>query len=412
MLTRRQFLGQSALALAGTTLVPPFLARAAHAAQEGSAVSRYGDETVLVVIQMSGGNDGLNTVVPYGLDGYRDARPTLAMNEHEVLPLTDRLGLHPEMSGLHELYRAGRVAIVQGVGYPNPNLSHFRSLDIWHTAAPDTFESTGWLASSLAATDLAHENPIYAASVTDGLIRALHGNGASVPTIASLPAYQLRTDGRYPNDRPGRLGYANWVCGLDYGTKALEGQIARTAATALASSERVQQAAAAYTSLVEYPAFPLANSLKTVATLMAGELGTRIYYVAFGGFDTHSAQPSAQARLLGGFSNSVAAFFADLGDLGKAENVMLMTFSEFGRRVNENGSQGTDHGTAGPMFLIGPRVRGGLYGEHPSLTDLDSNKNLQFGIDFRAVYGTALEGWLGADQETVLGASYESVGFV
>ncbi len=174
----------------------------------------------------------------------------------------------------------------------------------------------------------------------------------------------------------------------------------------------VQQAAQAYSSDVDYPTFPLGNSLKTVAQLIAGDLGTRIYFVAFGGFDTHAAQPETHARLLGGFSDSVDAFLQDVEGMGYGNRVLLMTFSEFGRRVQENGSRGTDHGTAAPMFVIGPQVKGGLYGEHPSLLDLDDNRNLRFAIDFRAVYGTVLEGWLGADQQSTLGARYENIGFV
>ena len=412
MLTRRQFLGHSAVALGAAALVPPFLARAARAVREEINAGRYGPDTILVVIQMSGGNDGLNTVIPYGLDGYAGARTSIAISERDVLPLTDRLGLHPEMEKLHDLYRAGQVAIVQGVGYPNPNLSHFRALDIWHTAAPDTYETTGWLANHVAATNGADENPIYAASVTDGLNRSLYGPGVTVPAVISLPAYQYRTDGRYPDDRGRQLAYVEWAYGQDYAASVLLGHITSTGANALASSDRVQQAATAYASTVEYPQFPLGNSLKTVAQLMAGDLGTRIYYVAFGGFDTHAAQPNTHARLLRGFSDSVSAFLTDVGELGMRDQVLLMTLSEFGRRVQENGSSGTDHGTAGPMFLIGSRVRGGLYGEHPSLLDLDSNKNLNFGVDFRAVYSTVLDGWLGADSDAVLGAQYENVGFV
>jgi len=411
LLTRRQFLGQSAAAIAATAVVPPFLARAARVAQV-TGLGRYGSDAILVVVQMTGGNDGLNTIVPFGLDGYDDARPNLGMTDANVLPITSRLGMHPEMGKLHELYQAGQVAVVQGAGYPNPILSHFRAMDIWHTAAPDTYETQGWLANHMASTSEDDANPIYAASISGGVVRALYGNGLSVPAIANLNAYQFRTDGRYPNDRVNQLAYANWVYGQNYSSSPFEAHVARTAANAIASSARVQEAASAYASGVEYPTFPLATSLKTVAQLMAGELGTRVYYTAFGGFDTHSAQPNTHARLLGGFSNSISAFLHDVAQMGKSDRVLIMTFSEFGRRVRENGSQGTDHGTAGPMFLIGSQVKGGLYGEHPSLSDLDDNRNLKYEVDFRAVYGTALEGWLGADQMGTLGARYENVGFI
>jgi uncharacterized protein (DUF1501 family) len=415
MLTRRQFLGRSAMAAAGSALLPAlpsFLTRAALAAQQSGAVGAYGNDTILVVIQMSGGNDGLNTVVPYGLDGYYQARPSLGIKQTDVLPLTDQIGLHPSMGKIQELYQQGQVAIVQGAGYANPILSHFRAMDIWQTAAPDAYESRGWLSNYLSSTTIDDGNPIFAASVTGELVRALYGNGISVPTIASMQAYQFRTDGRYASDRPNQLGYANWVYGQDYMSSPLQAYVARTGANAIKSSEEVQAATSAYSSTVTYPNFPLATSLKTVAQLMAAELGTRIFYATVGGFDTHSGQANTQVRLLGGFSDSVSAFLQDAAQMGKADRVLMMTFSEFGRRVKENGSNGTDHGTAGPMFVMGSRVRGGLYGDHPSLTALDDNKNLIYGVDFRSVYGTTLDGWLGADHTLALGARYENVGFV
>jgi uncharacterized protein (DUF1501 family) len=411
MLTRRQFLGRSAAAVAGSAVLPSFLARAALAAQQGGSLGRYGDNTILVVIQMTGGNDGLNTVVPYGLDGYYQARPNLSIKETDVLPLTDQVGLHPAMGKIQELYQAGQVAIVQGVGYANPILSHFRAMDIWQTAAPDSYESRGWLSNFMAASPVDDGNPIFAASVTGELVRALYGNNVSVPTIASMAAYQFRTDGRYAADRSNQMAYANWVNGQDY-TSPAQAHIARTGATAIASSEGVQAAASGYSSAVQYPNFPLANSLKTVAQLMGGELGTRIYYVSFGGFDTHSAQANNHTRLLTGFSDSVGAFLADAAQMGKADRLLLMSFSEFGRRVKENGSAGTDHGTSGPMFLMGSRVKGGIYADHPSLTTLDDGRNLKYGVDFRAVYGTTLDGWLGTDHSLALGTRYENVGFI
>jgi uncharacterized protein (DUF1501 family) len=413
MLTRRSFLANGSRSLAAAAFLPPFLDRVATLAREGRlGAGRHGDDTILVVIQMSGGNDGLNTVVPFGINGYREARPNLGVPAGDVLPLTDSVGLHPSMTQVHQRYQAGQVAIVQGVGYPNPNLSHFRSMDIWHTAEPDAFETTGWLASYLASTTIDDGNPTFAASITDGLSRALYGSGVSVPAIAGLQQYQFRTDPQYQNDRAPRLAAADRIHHLDYRGSPLQDHVAQTAINAISSSERVQAAAQAYSSSVDYGNFPLANSLKTVAQLIAGNLGTRIYYVAFGGFDTHSAQAAAHARLLGGFSAAVDAFLTDVAAMGKGPQTLIMGFSEFGRRVRENGSQGTDHGTAGPMFVIGQQVSGGLYGSHPSLTDLDRNGNLLHGIDFRAVYGTALEGWMGADQRAALGSRFEDVGFV
>lgn len=412
MSTRRAFLQRGGLALVGSGLLPSFLSRAAWAAQDGGVTSRYGADTILVVIQMQGGNDGLNTVVPYGYDGYYTARPNLAIKEADVLPLTEHLGLHPEMGEIAERFTAGQVAIMQGVGYPGQPLSHFSATDAWLTGVPGGGSQTsGWLANYLASTSADEHNPIFAASVTQGLSRALYGPGATVPAVGSLQAYQFRTDPRYPDFRAPELAYAKVLFGMSYDSPALA-HVGRTGTNAIASSERVQAAASAYAGAIEYPQFPLASSLKTVAQLMAGDLGTRLYYVQFGGFDTHSAEAATHARLLKGFSESIDAFLRDVAAMGKGDQVVLMSFSEFGRRVNQNASIGTDHGSSGPMFVLGNKVRGGLYGDHPSLLDLDGNRNLKWGMDFRSVYGTLLDNWVGADQTVVLGSRFENVGFV
>jgi uncharacterized protein (DUF1501 family) len=410
MLTRRSFLWRGGVALAASAVLPSVFERAAQVAEASGAASRYGSNTTLVVVQLSGGNDGLNTVVPYGLDGYRQARPNLGIPESEVLPLDDRIGLHPSLSALHQRYLDDQLAIIHGAGYPNPELSHSRSMQIWQTAVPDRVAAEGWLANYVAAVPGASDT-IYAASVTNGTNPSLVGRGVDAATISNLEAYRFRPDPKFPADADHQETVAKWVYGLDFAAVPLQAHVARTATRALASSARVQDATEAYASAAQYPAFPLANNLKTVAQLIAADLGTRVYYVSMGGFDTHSAQLNAHARQLTGFSNSVDAFLTDVSAMGKADQVMLMAFSEFGRRVRENASLGSDHGTAGPMFLLGSQVKGGLYGSHPSLEQLD-NGNLRYGVDFRAVYATALGGWLGADAQTVLGARYENVGFI
>jgi len=412
MVTRRRFLWQGGLLFAAAGAAPSFLGRAGAAMAASPAAGRYGDDTVLVVIQMSGGNDGLNMVVPYGLDGYHQARPNLGIADSAVLPLTDTIGLHPQMGKLRDLYLDGRVAIVQGAGYPNPLLSHFESMDVWQRAAPDGSRRNGWLGDYLAANGGTTQNGMYATSVTDELNPSLQAPGVTVQSFANLQAYQFRVDARYPNDRQPAIACASSIYSQSYSSSPAQAYIANAATAALASITEVQSAARAYSSTVQYPTFPLASSLKTVAQLMAANLGTRLFYVSFGGFDTHSGQANTQQRLLSGFSDSIDAFMQDVAQQGKADKVIAMTFSEFGRRVQENGSQGTDHGAAAPMLVIGSRVKGGLYGDHPSLVDLDSNRNLRYGVDFRSVYGTVLDGWLGADQQAVLGARYENVGFV
>ncbi len=410
MVTRRSFLKTSGLALAATALLPSVFDRAERVAATGSE-GRYGADTILVVVQMGGGNDGLNTVVPYGIDGYRENRPTLAIAESDVLPLDERMGLHPVLGALHRRYQDGQLAIVLGAGYPSPDLSHSRSMQIWQTAAPDRVESNGWLADYLATVPSAAD-ALYATSVSNGASPALVGRGVDAAAIASLDAYRFRPDPKFPNDADHQEELLRSLYGQDFAAAPLQALVARTGLKALASSARVQGAVRAYSSAVTYPTFPLANSLKTVAQLIAADLGTRVYYVSFSGFDTHAAQLNTHARQLTGFADSVDAFLSDVAAMGSADRVLVMAFSEFGRRVRENASQGTDHGTAGPMFLIGNRVKGGLYGDQPSLLDLDGNKNLRYGVDFRSVYATTLGGWLGADPALVLGARYEDVGFI
>ncbi|MEA2642902.1 MAG: hypothetical protein QOF51_4296 [Chloroflexota bacterium] len=414
MVTRRQFIQRSGAGFAAGAVLPSFFSRAVWAAEANGSAGPYGNDTILVVVQMQGGNDGLNTVVPYGVDGYHEARPAIGFKDSEVLPLTDRIGLHPSMTALRDLYQAGQVAIIQGVGYPNQsqNLSHFRATDIWLSAAPDRYENNGWLGDYLAAEGAGQTNPLYAASVTDTLSHAFTSSGVTVPAIGSVGTYQFRTDARYPNDRQSKLGFVQWAASQDYSASPLEEWIARTTSAAITTSENVQAIVKNYQTDVNYPRFSLGNSLKTVAQLMSGNMGTRVYYVSFGGFDTHSNERNTHANLLGGMSDSIAAFLQDTERLGIRDRIVLMTFSEFGRRVGENASQGTDHGTAAPMFVVGSRVKGGLYGDQPSLTALDDNKNLKYGVDFRSVYGTALENWLGADQQATLGARYENVGFI
>jgi uncharacterized protein (DUF1501 family) len=410
MLTRRSFLKKSGLAFAAGAMLPSVFDRAAHVAAS-AAGGRYGSDTILVVVQMGGGNDGINTVIPYGLDGYRQNRPTLGIPESDILALDDRVGLHPSLGALHRRYQDGQVAIIQGAGYPNPELSHSRSMQIWQTAVPDRVEPDGWLADYVATVSSAADS-FYAASVSNGTSPALVGRGVDAAAIASLDAYRLRPDPKFPNDADHQEQLIKSIAGQDFVASPLQAHVARTATKAFASSTKVQAAARAYASAVQYPTFGLANNLKTVAQLIAADLGTRVYYVSFGGFDTHAAQVNPHARQLTGFSDSIDAFMSDVAAMGKGERVLLLAFSEFGRRVRENASLGTDHGTAGPMFLIGNRVKGGPYGDHPSLQSLDGNNNLRYSVDFRSVYATTLDGWLGADPQLVLGARYEDVGFI
>jgi uncharacterized protein (DUF1501 family) len=412
MPTRREFLRGGLILITASVAAPAFLVKTAAHAEAPSANPRSPTRNTLVVVQLSGGNDGLNTVVPYRDRLYRELRPQLAVPEAEVLLLDDALALHPALGPLKDRFDAGQLAVVLGVGYPNPDRSHFRAMDIWQTAVPEAYERTGWLGRYLAGCTCGRDEAPAALSVTQTLPRALWTESVFVPSLTSLNGYRFQSDPRYPADREARL---RALRALDATTEALRPYaefLGWQSLNALASADALQQVAALWQTPVEYPANnPLATALKTVGQLLGGEYGVRVAYVQLGGFDTHANQQATHRRLLEQLGAALDAFQRDLEAMGKADQVVTMTFSEFGRRVRENGSGGTDHGTAEPLFVLGTRVRGGLYGQQPSLADLDGG-DLRFHVDFRAVYATVLERWLGADAAGVLGRRYEPLAFL
>jgi uncharacterized protein (DUF1501 family) len=314
------------------------------------------------------------------------------------------------MGEFKALFDQGRLAIVQGVGYPNPNRSHFRSMDIWHSAHPDTFERSGWLGRYIAACQCADQNRVPAISVGDDLNSMFWTETTLVPAVASIGAFSFLTDTRYKNDRTYQTQTLQNIYSQAGTWSAYESLIRRGTLEALSTSEHLQKVAASYQTPIAYPANNgLANQLKLVAQVIAGNLGTRLFSVSMGGFDTHANQSDTQAKLLADLGQAVDAFMLDLASMGKQDDVTLMTFSEFGRRVHQNGSDGTDHGTAEPMFIIGNGVRGGLYGSYPSLDDLD-NGDLKFSTDFRSVYAGILSDVVGvADPSPVLGGAFAPV---
>jgi uncharacterized protein (DUF1501 family) len=364
----------------------------------------------LVVVQLSGGNDGINTLIPYSQQAYYNARPTLALNKGDVLQLNGDVALHPSMTALQSLYNANHLAIVQGAGYPNPNRSHYESMTIWQTASPDETMRTGWLGryldtartidSSINAIDL---DSLLSPAVIGQKERAMaienlqsfriarsprQGQSADETTIKALDSIQCSSCQEYNN-----LITAMMEAGLD----------------AMTASDIVQQAASNYQTSVTYPKNDFSNRLKLAAQVVSSSLKPTIVYLQIGGFDTHANQKNTQANLLETVSDGIAAFYQDMDSKSKADDTLIMTFSEFGRRVHENGSQGTDHGTAEPMFLIGGRVSGGLYGKYPNLTNLDSNGDLIHTVDFRQVYASVLQDWLGIDPTQVLSSQFEKL---
>ena len=403
--TRRDFLrftlgGSSLVALNAT--IPNFVGRTA--AQAPDAARAGARDTILVVVQLTGGNDGLNTVIPYNDADYRRLRPTLRIQNH--LRVNDRIGLHPSLTGFQSLLQDNALCILQGVGYPNPSQSHFRSMDIWHAASTAETLNEGWIGKALrhvpAATSFHLANPNEAAPL------ALTGAPARVPSIATLDDFQLRLQASSAADRRRQRDFLQSVSRPTSNQPSLLDFVQRTAVETYQSTQRVAEVGRNYQPRVPYPTSALGNHLKLAAQLIDAGLGARLFYVTHENYDTHAGQLPVHANLLRDLSESITAFYRDMAARGQGERVLIMTFSEFGRRGHENGSQGTDHGSGAPMLLVGGRVRSGIVGEHPSLTNLQ-NGNLPHHFDFRQVYATLLDRWLGVPSRQVLGQAYEPV---
>src|SRR5262245_19787513 len=406
MTTRREFLTHSTLLGFGAT-VPTFLGRAALAARTADQPGEK--DTVLVVVQLTGGNDGLNTVIPFKNEAYYKLRPTLAIPKDQVKKLTDDLGLHPAMGELAKLYAdESAVCVVQGVGYPNPSQSHFRSMDIWHAASTAEHFTDGWLGRAIKAKPVP---AFHLAGGNESAPLALTGAPVRVPSVSSLDDFKLKTAAASGADGAAQKGVITGVADTSAGGNGLLDFVSRTQMNTYASSEKLAALGKNYTPKVTYPTTGLANKLKLATQLIDGGIGARIFYVSIDGFDTHAGQggaTGAHANLLQQVSDAVSAFVQDVAGHGHKERVCVMTFSEFGRRAHENGSKGTDHGSGAPMLLVGDRVKAGIVGDHPSLTKLEEG-NLVHSTDFRRVYAAVLQDWLGVDAKTVLGAEFKPV---
>jgi len=395
--SRRNFLkgGLAGLSLASTA--PHFLHLTARAfAGEGPAAG----DRVLVVLQLSGGNDGLSTLVPFGDAAYYASRRATAIREAEVLKIDGLVGLHPNLKRLRAILDEGRLAVVQGVSYPNPNRSHFKAMDIWHTADPrGRMVDTGWIGRAVDACCPDASNPNLVVNVGSSVPYALEGRVHKPVSFENPDGYRWSGN---PRDRE-KFEELNGAA-----REQIERDVAwlhRIAADARGSAAAVRKAADGYKPKAEYPRAQVAQHLRTVAALVAGGLSTRVFYVSAGGFDTHNNQRTRHDNLMRDLDAALGAFTEDLRAQGLSDRVLLLGFSEFGRRVAENGSGGTDHGVAGPMFLLGEKVRGGLHGKQPSLTDLDRG-DLKMQVDFRSVYATVLDGWMGMDAKKVLGQEH------
>ncbi len=364
-----------------------------------------GSDRVLVVINFQGGNDGLNTVVPHGMPDYYRYRPTLGIPQNDVLRLDDTVGLNPALAPFKKLYDGGKVAIVQGVGYPQPDHSHFRSTEIWQTASPTKYESTGWLGRYLDEAGLPKTNLFNAVALSNVLPEALIAKETDVPAIDALRGYGLRSD----KNSADREAFHEFVRDTTVPFRSpFLAQVAAIEDHAQRGSAELPKLIAGYQQQATYPATPLGRSLALAAQIVGSKLGTRVLYVQHGSFDTHTGQKQTQDRLLADFANSISAFYADLAAHGSDKRVLTMTFSEFGRRVPENASRGTDHGEAAPVFLIGGGVKGGLYGQHPDLSRLNMG-NLAYTTDFRTVYATVLERWLSRPSAPIVGGTFSQL---
>ena len=407
--SRRLFMQQGMAFLSMATTVPLFMQRSAEGIMlpVGSLVSSQAgipEDHTLVVIQLAGGNDGLNTVIPYGDRAYYNSRPQLAIDKSDALqiPGADGYGLHPNLTGLLELIDNGQAAIVQGVGYPNPNRSHFTSTDIWHTGN-HSGQGYGWLGKYFDNTCAGKPNPNGSIAIGNKAPLALHGKTQKAVNFETEELFKWAGS---TVDNSLKNSY-DTINRKEVEAKENDSQLdflVRTSLDAQVSSDRIR-AAVSKQPLLNYPDGQLAQQLQLIASMIRADLPTRVYYASLGGFDTHANQLNSHGNLMRQVGDALNTFQKDLKKQGNTGKVMTMVFSEFGRRVAQNGSNGTDHGTAAPMFLIGDNVKHGLLGKHPSLTTLDEG-DLKFNTDFREVYAAILEDWMGADSKAVLGKKY------
>ena len=370
-----------------------------------------GDKKI-VVVQLSGGNDYLNCIIPYTNSEYLDNRPNVRITEEKVLPIGGGLGMNPSMAPIKELFDDGKVAIIHGTGYPDPNRSHFRSMDIWHTAEPETVLNEGWLGKASRAIDPKGENALTSINFGRGLPRALASHGVPVASVGNLETYGLFPDVDNGQEKDRILSaFSQMYAGTDGKTAVLD-FLGQTGTDALKGADILRTAPALYSSSVEYASNSIAQSMKSIAQVMFADLGTRIYYTQHGGFDTHQGELITHSNLWKEVAGAVGDFMDDLKEHSREDEVIILIFSEFGRRIKDNGS-GTDHGSGGGAFVIGKNVHGGMYGQYPALAEVDQLEgDLLFNNDFRSTYSTILEQWLKIDPKPIVHGTFEQFSFV
>ena len=374
-----------------------------------------GKDPALVVLQLSGANDYLNTVIPFTEPLYRDYRPNLGIPEGDIIPFTDALGFHPTMGPVKDLWEQGNLAIIHGIGYENSSRSHFRSMDIWHTCEPEQVGTEGWLGRVIRDLDPAGENVLKGVNFGQGLPRAMALRGVPVTSVSDLASYGVLTDvpaisGAAERER--MLELFSRVYSPAIGSGPVMDYLGQTGRDALKGADIIKTAPEKYSSSVEYADNPIAKSLRSVAQVHLANLGTQVFYTQYGSFDTHFNQLPTHAKLWTDVAGAVSDFFADLREHDAADNVTMLVFTEFGRRVQDNGT-GCDHGRGGVAFAIGDRVKGGMYGQYPSLKAADLIEgDLAPDYDFRGFYATFAERWLGLDAKPIVGGQFEQLDFL
>ena len=413
-ITRRRFITNGLKFVSLSAAMPGLFMEAAHAAESTAPRgSTPGKNKILVIVEMSGGNDALNTVIPFSDPKYATFRPGIGAAKNEVVQIGNGLGLHPSMTALGGMFERGQLAVLPGVGYPHPNRSHFESMDIWQTGNPEAkTQRTGWVARQFDEAGHLKSDPLSGVTLGSTLPLAMWSQNSPASVIGDGTNYGFDTrgpDSEKIQEARRRL--------YESGTTANSSAdfVRKAGREIYASTDSIKSALQDYNPRIageaNYPNSGLATRLKTIAQLIGGDLSTRVYYANIGGFDTHADQPRKHAALLGELSEAIAAFYRDLTLQKRDKDVVLMTFSEFGRRVQENGSLGTDHGAAGVMFVAGGALRGGVHGEQPGLDDLEDG-DLRFHTDFRRVYATILDRWLGAPSAKVLGGEFAHLKFL
>ena len=372
-------------------------------------------DPVLAVFSLSGGNDFMNTVIPYTNPLYRDYRPTLAVPEDQVIPISDELGFHPAMAALKKYWDEGKLAIILGIGYPHPSLSHFRSMDIWATCEPDELGLIGWLGSVIQEIDPRGDNVLTGVNFGRGLPRSMAKERVPVASVGDLSSYGLLTDIEETGQRDQALDLFGRMYAPVIGRGVVSDFIRRTGLEAMAGADILATAPGKYNSTVEYGNSAVGGYLKDMVQVHNAGFGSRVLFTTapYNIFDTHANQAVGHSNLLMDISTNIDCFMTDLREQQISDNVMLFFYSEFGRRAMDNGS-GTDHGSGGVAFALGEHVKGGIYGEYPSLElgKLEDGGNLQHNVDFRSAYSTILERWMGMDAKSIVGGTYEQLDFL